>query len=74
MDDNEFMRRTFERIAARQQEHDAFAEKFGELVQNVVAAGLSEETLRTAFERGLARGRYLRDSHHAEGAVVDLKR
>lgn len=73
MDDNEFMRRAFERLAARREEQDAFAEKFGEMVQNVVAAGMSEEVLRLAFERGIARGAYLRDNHQTEGEVIDIK-
>jgi ferric-dicitrate binding protein FerR (iron transport regulator) len=73
MDDNEFMRKAFERIAARQRDHDAFLEKFGELVQNVAAAGMPEEALRTAFERGMQRGTYLRDNHRSGGEVVDIK-
>lgn len=72
--DNEFMRRAFERFADRQRDHAAFAEKLGELIQNVIAAGMSEELLREVLERGIQRGRYLRDKHQAAGEIVDIRR
>ena len=73
-DDNEFLHKAFERFAARQRDHEAFAEKISELVQNVIAAGMSEERLRSAIERGMERGAYLRDKHRSDGEVIDIGR
>jgi hypothetical protein len=72
--DNEFMRRSFERFADRQRNHAAFAEKLGELVQNVIAAGMSEDLLREVLDQGIERGRYLRDKHQTGGEIVDIQR
>ncbi len=73
-DDNEFMRQAFERFAARQRDHEAFAEKIGELIQNVIAVGMPVELVRDAFDRGMQRGVYLRDNHQSEAEVIDIKR
>ena len=70
--DNEFLHKAFERFATRQRDHEAFAEKIAELVQNVIAAGMSEEMLQSALERGMERGRYLRDQHRSDGEVIDI--
>lgn len=72
--DNEFLNKAFERFAARQRDQEAFAEKISELVQNVVAAGMSEEMLQRAIERGMKRGIYLRDRHRSEADVIDIRK
>jgi nicotinamidase-related amidase len=73
-DNNKFTRLGSERFAARQRNHEAFAEKIGELIQNIIAAGMPVDLVRDAFDRGMQRGIYLRDNHQSEAEVIDIKR